>query len=103
MRQRIPASLNLIVRLSQMQGVPLDAEIAVIAGSVAAFAAWLATRSSDPERPGWGVRVYCMAFSLCASAAISTPLDDDKSEYRVYCWKEDPSFSMLHKPLFCFK
>jgi len=75
-----------------MQSVPLDAEIAVIAASIAAFAAWLVTRSSDPERAGWGVRVYCMAFSLCSGAAISTPLQDDKSQYRVYEWKDDPRF-----------
>ena len=36
--------------------------VALIAASIAAVIAWFMTRSSDPARPGWAVRIYLELF-----------------------------------------
>jgi len=42
--------------------VPPDGILALIAAVVAVIPAWLMTRSLDPTRPGWAVRVYLALF-----------------------------------------
>ena len=44
--------------------MPPDGKLALIAAVCAAVPAWLMTRSLDPTRPGWAVRVYLTLFSM---------------------------------------
>ena len=44
--------------------MPPDARLALVAVVIAFVPAWVATRSSDPTRPGWAVRVYLTLFSM---------------------------------------
>ena len=44
--------------------MPPDAKLALVAAVIALIPAWVATRNSDPTRPGWAVRVYLTLFSM---------------------------------------
>ena len=42
--------------------MPADAVLAILAGLIAAPAAWASTRMLEPSRPGWAVRLYLRLF-----------------------------------------